>query len=1502
MGRRQPQHPPPPAAHAAAGARTPEDDTSLPGGSSKARRGGGASASAGTSRRRGSSGSAQQQQQSKVQAHAYHPQEQSGQPVAMGEETERRFWELVFTRHERLRVMVEDVRLSTAARARQLARIHCAHLFHDLVFVGLDAQQGLVGFHGTERLTTFLHELEVQSGLAPSAAAVEAFMRDYRPDFLRYLRVPSRATADQEYLLLGDAGKDRALDLRAAACGDCYATHLTGGMPVQIPGLKYHSDVPELYLRLTEVLPQAKPTEVVLRLYFRDREDALAEVIMGGTWNAQDGRYEWSCVPLNADVRLATNVFDPNERLCQPQLAEMGIFLPTTEVTMCTRGCVHSYTVQNGPPSNGASSSVAFSMMAPMGHDLMPYHHADGGEAFPADRASTKPAASKRGSGSSSSTTAKRASAAGAASKAKKGAVAAAASVAAGAASATTTTMPVSSSTFPFEVIEPGPVHFAGGGGGKSGKSKPTKRYTCCAPGCTQSATFKPADEPRSKNNMVCVRHACKGMSCIKGPLCDHPECVHEDISSVPRRATFGFPDERQRRCGKHKLDGMLYATELVKKRDDPAPKRGAGGARKKKAPTASAAAATASSSYLPDKEDDLGLGQVDLEEDEEDYSRKNTKRRRGGVSTTGRSSLATALGEDDDGDNGVTEEEQQDAADATAFPAGLAAAAAAAAAGATNLLLAEADEERAQQLEGVPAPFTDERHQQRLQGHPQQQHHSSLHYPSNYLQSLLQSGPLSQSGPPSSQHHLLDGGTPQSFADLGNHPGFLAALGDQAGEAFRNLLTRGNTGDCQLQLQPSPATAAAAAAIAAAIPPHMLNQVPPMLHQLTLPPAALAGMPPPGPQLPVAVPPQHQPAAPQQQQLQQLLMMQGMDGAAQGGEEPMRFDLLCEAASKDGKKGGDAALAMAAGAAMAHAQQQAHQQMQHHQLAMQMAAGQQQGQQQQVPLDGVWAELASPNLGTGGVMLGLDDMFSRTPKAHQHSLHSASAAPVTSSSAGPLAHDVQENGGKAEDGSRSVWAGDVAAVVLCRVGAWDAASPFEASDEGIYYVKTVSQWKPEGSLIAGTAEGKTEGGSGKKPSHGLIRELVRVSDVIDTLPDSNPPQQVSSLAACGGVGQAALVLVDEQNKPLGLGLEAYATEKGAGGVPTRAPRRLVLGWSPANGGELEVDFHHRPCGMTISEQEASFVLRPLGPRGPWMETVLTDFARQGLALGAGDLLALLQGAVRVRRDAALHGSGTGSVGLLNVDVPMLRDDDCEEGLSPEHELPLEVLDGPLGPAAMKVASFFLTAGTQQRPRFTPASFMQFVANAFGASKDLFGAATRVWADLSTVSEDFCRFQGVATAAAAFGGEKNGLSMLAAMSPRHGSTAGPQRCLLRLSEVERQCMVLEWCAETGSAPAAFGLDQWPEAASAPPVRPKGLLLRWVEEAEEHGGKLVWQVEEPQLQALLAEQAKALGLDSTSLGGLVAAVREASGSNATPFMEAWVAAGQRQANRRYVGAY
>ena len=91
-------------------------------------------------------------------------------------------------------------------------------------------------------------------------------------------------------------------------------------------------------------------------------------------------------------------------------------------------------------------------------------------------------------------------------------------------------------------------------------------------------------------------------------------------------------------------------------------------------------------------------------------------------------------------------------------------------------------------------------------------------------------------------------------------------------------------------------------------------------------------------------------------------------------------------------------------------------------------------------------------------------------------------------------------------------------------------------------------------------------------------------------------------------------------------------------------------------------------------------------------------------------------------------------------------------------------------------------------------------------------------------------------------------------------------------------------------------------ASPPPApRPKGLLLRWADGGSE--GRLVWEVEEPQLKALLTEQATVLGLDPTSLSGLVTAAQELRngiGEKAGQFNEILIALGKQQASRRYIG--
>lgn len=303
------------------------------------------------------------------------------------EEAERAFWELVFCCHTPLHPLLGDLRVGSAARARQLARVHCAQLFNDLVYAGLNPQEGVVGFHRTHALQAFLEDLvaahRAQQGvqqLSPlTPEAVEAFVQQVRPDFGCYLKppgaclfVPGRPSvcpaacldrlptypthtpshhptapmvADAEYLLLGAGGAAKGVDLRANVCGDCFVSHLTGGLPIHVPAVMGHADIQALYARIGELFPHAKPGDIALRVRFRDRAEAEAEVIVGGQWLAAEGRYGWSCVPMTHGTSVDAVLFDPNERVIPPLLADMGLLLPTTEVVMCTRGCLHCKSV-----------------------------------------------------------------------------------------------------------------------------------------------------------------------------------------------------------------------------------------------------------------------------------------------------------------------------------------------------------------------------------------------------------------------------------------------------------------------------------------------------------------------------------------------------------------------------------------------------------------------------------------------------------------------------------------------------------------------------------------------------------------------------------------------------------------------------------------------------------------------------------------------------------------------------------------------------------------------------------------------------------------------------------------------------------------------------------------------------------------------------------------------------------------------------------------------------
>ncbi len=272
------------------------------------------------------------------------------------------------------------------------------------------------------------------------------------------------------------------------------------------------------------------------------------------------------------------------------------------------------------------------------------------------------------------------------------------------------------------------------------------------------------------------------------------------------------------------------------------------------------------------------------------------------------------------------------------------------------------------------------------------------------------------------------------------------------------------------------------------------------------------------------------------------------------------------------------------------------------------------------------------------------------------------------------------------------------------------------------------------------------------------------------------------------------------------------------------------------------------------------------------------------------------------------------------------------------HQLPLDVLDGPLSssstssslslaaaaasPDALQVAAHFLAARTdpQGRPRFSPQAFVVFV-NCFlgqpaggssstssnGNSKchDPFAAARAVWAALAAATAgEACDFRPFTPSGDAAAGGANE----APMSP----TRAGQRCFLRLSDAEPGRLVLDWYYSQADEDAAFGLasgnPSWGGVALAGGARPKGVLLRWAAaagEGEGHGAAptpLVWEADNARLQALLAEQAASMGLDPRSLSGLVAAAQQASGAGAHhPFMEALAGEGKRQEHRRVIGA-
>jgi hypothetical protein len=180
-----------------------------------------------------------------------------------------------------------------------------------------------------------------------------------------------------------------------------------------------------------------------------------------------------------------------------------------------------------------------------------------------------------------------------------------------------------------------------------------------------------------------------------------------------------------------------------------------------------------------------------------------------------------------------------------------------------------------------------------------------------------------------------------------------------------------------------------------------------------------------------------------------------------------------------------------------------------------------------------------------------------------------------------------------------SVWAGEIAAVVVCLAGS-SGVRGLEPEDEGVYFVKSVARWCPMALQQPGQGgEGQQEQGPAAGSKAGLLRELVRNADHLTPAADGR--HLVSSLLAGPGVGgagkqpgAAAVCLPAARGEAaLGLGRAAYRLEEsGVDGACVfcrgRRAQRLVMGWSPS--GLLEVDFDDRPCGATISVRLACMV------------------------------------------------------------------------------------------------------------------------------------------------------------------------------------------------------------------------------------------------------------------------------------------------------------------------
>jgi hypothetical protein len=228
-------------------------------------------------------------------------------PVGRGggdpwEAAERAFWELVFSKHDRLTSLSSEVAKCGATRGRELARLHVRGLFSDLVLCGL--ARGVVGFHRTGRLEVFLEDMEVflETHRCPNASGAQQFISHRRPDFLRCLEGPGRRNvrgapgvrplqaglnphphrrttagegqdAEAEYLLVAPDGAPRPLSLPASLCSAC-----CGGGSVAVPGLTWRSDLQALSAGLARVVGKLNLQNLVLRVRLQDAGGDPTEV------------------------------------------------------------------------------------------------------------------------------------------------------------------------------------------------------------------------------------------------------------------------------------------------------------------------------------------------------------------------------------------------------------------------------------------------------------------------------------------------------------------------------------------------------------------------------------------------------------------------------------------------------------------------------------------------------------------------------------------------------------------------------------------------------------------------------------------------------------------------------------------------------------------------------------------------------------------------------------------------------------------------------------------------------------------------------------------------------------------------------------------------------------------------------------------------------------------------------------------------------------------------